>query len=93
MASVDEAEKNKEFAAMHEADFPILSDVDKTVGAAYGVLGTTGRARRGTFYIGPDGKILYIEKAGGAAQTANAGETMTAKLTELADKGLIKRKK
>jgi hypothetical protein len=45
------------------------------------------------FFIGADGKILHIEKAGGAAQTADAGATMVAKLEELAGKGLIKRKK
>jgi peroxiredoxin Q/BCP len=93
MASVDDAETNKRFATEHQADFPILSDVDKQVAGAYGVLGTSGRASRWTFYIGADGKILYIEKGRGLVQTENAGETMVAKLTELADKGLIKRKK
>ena len=93
MASTDDADTNKRFATEHEADFPILSDPEKQVAAAYGVLNPTGRARRWTFYIGADGKILFIEKTGGPTQTANAGETMAAKLTELADKGLIKRRK
>ena len=92
MASVDDAETNKKFATEHDADFPILSDPDKTVATSYGVLGQTGLARRWTFYIGPDGRILYIEK-NGATQTADAGTTMVAKLNELADKGLVKRKK
>ena len=94
MASTDDAETNKRFATEHEADFPILSDPEKQVAGAYGVLANpAGRARRWTFYIGGDGKILFIEKTGGAVQTANAGETMAAKLEELATKGLIKRKK
>ena len=93
MVSVDDAETNKKFATEHEADFPILSDPEKGVATSYGVLGATGLARRWTFYVGPDGKIIYIEKAGGAAQTADAGATMVAKLEELASKGLIKRKK
>jgi len=93
MVSVDDAETNKKFATEHDADFPILSDPEKGVATSYGVLGATGLARRWTFYIGPDGKIIYIEKAGAAAQTTDAGATMVAKLTELADKGLIKRKK
>jgi peroxiredoxin Q/BCP len=93
MASVDDAETNKRFAAEHEADFPILSDPEKTVGTAYGVLGATGLANRWTFYIGGDGKIIYIEKGRGALQTSDAGASMIAKLNELADKGLIKRKK
>ena len=92
MASVDDAETNKKFATEHDADFPILSDPEKGVATSYGVLGQTGLARRWTFYIGPDGKILYIEKAG-AIQTTDAGATMVAKLEELANKGLIKRKK
>jgi peroxiredoxin Q/BCP len=93
MASVDDADTNKKFAEQEGADFPILSDPDKQVATAYGVLGPTGLAKRWTFYIGGDGKLLHIEKATGAVQTANAGETMAAKLEELATKGLIKRKK
>jgi len=94
MASTDDADTNKRFATEHEADFPILSDPEKQIAGAYGVLSSpTSRARRWTFYIGGDGKILHIEKAGGPTQTANAGETMAAKLEELAGKGLIKRRK
>jgi len=93
MASTDDADTNKRFAEQESADFPILSDPEKSVGNAYGVLGPSGRANRWTFYIGGDGKIIYIEKGRGAVQTANAGETMIAKLEELATKGLVKRKK
>ena len=93
MVSVDDAETNKRFATEHEADYPILSDAEKTVATGYGVLGATGLANRWTFYIGGDGKIIYIEKGRGAVQTTDAGATMVAKLNELADKGLIKRKK
>ena len=89
MISVDDAELNKKFAEEHQADFPILSNPEKTVANAYGVLGTTGLARRWTFYIGADGKILFIDKA---VNPSNAGETLAAKLGELADKGLVKRK-
>ena len=90
MVSVDDLETNTKFAKEHEADFPILSDPDKTVATAYGVLGTTGLARRYTYYIGGDGKILYIEKK---VAPATAGDDLAAKLAELADKGLVKRKK
>ena len=89
MVSVDDAETNKRFATEHDADYPILSDPEKPVANAYGVLGTTGLARRWTFYIGPDGRILFIDKA---VRAANAGEDMAVKLGELAEKGLIKRK-
>lgn len=80
MVSVDDLDTNTRFAKQHSADFPILSDADKTVGTAYGVLGTTGTARRWTFYIGPDRKILYIEKT---VRAATAGEDLVAKLAEL----------
>ena len=90
MTSVDDAETNKRFATEHEADFPILSDPEKSVAAAYGVLGVTGMARRWTFYIAPDGKILFIDKA---VRTGTAGDDLAIKLGELADKGLIKLKK
>ena len=90
MVSVDDLETNTKFAKEHEADFPILSDPEKTVANVYGVLNPTGLARRWTFYIGGDGKILHIDKMPG---TGTAGETLATKLGEFADKGLIKRKK
>jgi peroxiredoxin Q/BCP len=80
MASVDTPERNLEFAKVTEADFPLLSDPAKTVATAYGVLGGRGNANRWTFYIGPDGKIQYIEKQVNAAR---AGEDVLAKLAEL----------
>ncbi len=62
MASVDPLEKNTEFAQETEADFPLLSDPDKSVARAYGVLHTLGFAKRHTFYIGVDGLILKIDQ-------------------------------
>ena len=81
MASVDTLEDNTKFAQMHEADFPILADPDKKVASAYGVI-PEGRdfAARWTFYIGPDGKILFIDKA---VRAAEAGAGIVARLTEL----------
>ena len=88
MASVDKPEDNKKFSDQLDLDYPILSDPDKKIAEAYGVLSpinpdrpTQERvARRWTFYIGPDGKILAIDKTPG---TQNAGETLVAKLKEL----------
>jgi peroxiredoxin Q/BCP len=85
MVSVDKPEDNKAFAEKEKADFPILSDPDKSVANAYGVI-PAGRppdrqmASRWTFYIGPDGKILAIEKT---VRPASAGEEVVAKLAEL----------
>lgn len=80
MASVDTPEKNLEFAKVTEADFPLLSDPGKGTAGAYGVLNARGNANRWTFYVGPDGKIQYVEKAVNAAR---AGEDVLAKLAEL----------
>jgi thioredoxin-dependent peroxiredoxin len=84
MVSVDDADTNRRFAAEHEADFPILSDPERKVAASYGVLPdpatATSRARRWTFYIAPDGKILFIDKA---VRTGTAGEDLVKKLGEL----------
>ena len=63
-----------------EADYPILADANKSVATAYGVLGRFGVASRWTFYVGPDGKILYIDKA---VKTSSAGQDVAAKLAEL----------
>ena len=90
MVSVDTPEDNKAFADKEHADFTLLSDPGRKVADAYGVLNAPSAAqpdaprlaRRWTFYIGPDGKILLIDKTG-ANQTQKAGETLLAHLKEL----------
>jgi len=80
MASVDDAETNKKFAEQEQANFPMLSDPERKVSDAYGVTdGVQKFARRWTFYIGGDGKILFIDKA---VKTATAGADPAAKLEE-----------
>ena len=91
MASVDDAKTNADFAAQHQADFPILADPDKTTAKAYGVIRTDvpperQLAARWTFYIGGDGKILAIDKQ---PTTQTAGAVMQKKLDELG----VKKKK
>ena len=62
-ASVDPPQTNKEFAEALQLDYPILSDPGKEVARAYGVVsGDRTTAARWTFYIGKDGKVLYIDK-------------------------------
>ena len=82
---MDDAKTNKEFAEHVGADYPILSDPNKDVAKAYGVLGTFGVASRWTFYIGPDGRIIHIDKS---VKTSTAGADVAAKLGEL---GVAKR--
>ena len=83
MASVDPIEGgqgNQAFAAAHDADFPLLSDADKSVATSYGVLNARGMANRWTFYIDKDGRIAAIDKA---VKPASSAEDMIAKLDEL----------
>jgi len=80
MASVDPLETNQAFAEENEADFPLLSDPNKAVAEAYDVLAFYGVPKRHTFYIGKDGKILFIDREINAATSA---EDMAAKLEEL----------
>ena len=86
-ASVDTPEKNKDFAKSVGADYPILSDPGGEVARAYGVTGAIQKwASRWTFYIGPDGKILYIDKD---VKPATHADDVGAKLKEL---GVAERK-
>ena len=62
VACVDDIETNTAFARKNGADFPVLSDADKTVAQAYGVLADAGYARRWTFYIDPAGRIVWIDR-------------------------------
>jgi peroxiredoxin Q/BCP len=59
-------------------DYAILSDPTRKVAEAYGVA-SPGIARW-TFYIGLDGKILYIDKQ---VSPAKQGKVIAAKLAEL----------
>ena len=80
-ASCDTPETNKRFAESLSVDYAILSDPDKRVAKAYGVV-TPDREvpYRWTYYIGPDGKILYIDKE---IKTASAGADVAARLKAL----------
>ena len=80
-ASVDTPEKNKKFAESVGADYPILSDPEGHVAREYGVTGAIQKwASRWTFYIGVDGRILYIDKS---VKPATHADDVAAKLKEL----------
>lgn len=80
-ASCDEPDLNKKFAESLELDYPILSDPARTVAAAYGVVDENVHwARRWTFFIGVDGKILAIDKA---VETATHADDVAARLAKL----------
>ena len=79
-ASVDKPEDNLKFSDKYTFDFPILSDPDKTVGKAYGVLNAGGMANRWTFYIDKEGVIKEIDKN---VNFTKAGEDVLAKIKSL----------
>ena len=80
-ASVDTPEENEKFAKSLDLDYPILSDPDKSVAKAYGVLNPErGFSNRWTFYIDKEGVIKAIDKK---VNTAQAGPDVAAKLKEL----------
>lgn len=43
--------------------FPLLADVDKTVGAEYGIVGPIGFYRRSVFVIDAEGTVRYSHRA------------------------------
>ena len=59
--SVDTAESHKKFAQKYGLNFPLVSDHDKQISKAYGVLSEDGsKAKRVTFIIDKEGKIARI---------------------------------
>ena len=60
--SVDDVESHKKFSEKHGLPFPILADSEKVVAKQYGVLkrflGVAELAKRDTFLIDPQGKIV-----------------------------------
>ena len=80
MASVDGIDDNTRFAQSERADFPLLSDDDKSVAARYGVLASRGMANRWTFYIDKSGRIAYIDRA---VNPETSAEDILARLGQL----------
>lgn len=63
--SPDAVAKQREFAAKHDFDYPLLSDVDGTVAKRFGVRRSFGPllTRRQTFVIGTDSRVLEVIKS------------------------------
>ena len=80
MASTDDHETNTKFARKNNANFPILSDPDGLVASRYGVKSVIGFAKRWTFYIDKDGRVVEIDKK---INLMNAGKDMESNLIAL----------
>ena len=62
-------------------DYPLLADPETKAAEAYGVrIPILGLAKRWTFYICKDGKVLYVDKE---VKPDSAGEDVARKLAEL----------
>jgi peroxiredoxin Q/BCP len=60
--SFDSVEANRKFAEKYNFNFPLLCDIDKSIGLAYGATDSVERdaPRRMSFLIGSDGKIEKV---------------------------------
>lgn len=71
--SLDSQKRNRKFAEQTGARFPLLSDTEKKVAKAYGVLSFTHLfANRVTFVIDKGGIIRHIDEGSAALDPANA---------------------
>ena len=82
MVSLDDPDKNREFAESLGARHVLLSDPLGEAARAYGVTALGGLyARRWTFYIDAEGVIREIDKS---VSTKTAGQDIARNLGELA---------
>jgi thioredoxin-dependent peroxiredoxin len=80
-ASVDRPEVSRAFAEWTDAGLPILSDESCEVARAYGAFDEDlGKASRWTFFIGRDGRILYVDRE--VSPTSHGGDIL-ARVQEL----------
>ena len=80
MVSVDTIDDNTGFAKEHAADFPILSDPEKTMTGAYGVLSERGFANRWTYYVDAEGVLAKLDQE---VSPRTAGQDLTRIMGEL----------
>jgi len=81
LVSLDDPDKNAEFAASLGVALPVISDPEGVVGREYGVLALGGfYARRWTFYIDVEGRVRAIDQD---VSPETAGADMVRKLAEL----------
>jgi thioredoxin-dependent peroxiredoxin len=78
--STDECDEQKAFREKYGLPFPLIADKPQTVGKLYGVLGSTGHARRVSFLIDAQGKVLdVVDSSSPDAHLARARAAFLAK--------------
>ena len=81
MVSLDDPQKNKEFSEALGSAHVLLSDPEKKIAEAYGVIGFGGLyARRWTYYIDRQGVVRNIDKN---INTQTAGQDIATRLESL----------
>jgi thioredoxin-dependent peroxiredoxin len=58
--STDGVDAQAHFATKCDLPFPLVADHSKAITTSYGVLGTSGRARRVTFFLDPGGRVVEV---------------------------------
>jgi thioredoxin-dependent peroxiredoxin len=75
--SLDSDESHQRFAQKHRVPYPLVADTDKSLGRAYGAVGTLrgllGLAKRMTYVIDKQGTIVAIFQADFDADTHLSG--------------------
>ena len=62
--SAQDVPTHERFSSKHGGfEFPLLADTDKSVAAAYGILGPIGFPRRSVFIVDGDGVVRYAHRA------------------------------
>lgn len=69
-----------EFAKKLKLDFPLLSDTEKKVAKAYGILNPRGMSSRVTYIVDVEGNIAHIFNK---VSVGSHGKDVAAKLKEL----------
>ncbi len=73
--SVDSVPANAHWAQELGVTFPLLSDFDRKVSTAYGILNTErGFANRATFVVDKEGKIQHVEEGKTAIDPTGAAQ-------------------
>lgn len=79
--SFDDAASHRQFIAKHDLNFRLLADTDGKIADAYGARQPgQSRARRVSFLIGKDGKILHVTDSPSAEVHLREMREATAKL-------------